>query len=382
MRIILEGSDVITGTSATRRYSHSIIREFASGRYDDDFTVFLNCFRKNTSPIDRIIQSSPKFSKIHCPVPRRLSLPWWRTAGFPPVNLFQKKADIFHALGNDSPPAGTDHYIITLHGIAYISRPDLMDDAYVSMKRQWLDGMGKRAGFFLSVSETTTREFLDAYPFMRRESVKTVPLGISSGFRRLDKTYVRKSLASRFNITKPYLLYAGGLQQHKNIRGIISAFHAVAQDHNDLELVLAGADRRQNVDIDEVTGELKLGPRVRVIGCLSLDDDGLPVLYNGAECLVFPSFTEGWSSPPLESMACGTPVVTSNISSLPETVGDAALCVDPNRPDEIGHAIHTVLTDSSLRNDLVEKGLKRAARFTWRRCAEETYRFYRTIVNR
>jgi glycosyltransferase involved in cell wall biosynthesis len=108
--------------------------------------------------------------------------------------------------------------------------------------------------------------------------------------------------------------------------------------------------------------------------------DDLPILYNGAECFVFPSFSEGWTSPPLEAMACGTPVVTSNISSLPETVNDAALLVDPNSYEDISQAIDKVLCDNGLNKELQRKGLQHAAKFTWKRCADKTYEFYKEVL--
>jgi glycosyltransferase involved in cell wall biosynthesis len=112
---------------------------------------------------------------------------------------------------------------------------------------------------------------------------------------------------------------------------------------------------------------------------ISQGSDDLPILYNGAECFAFPSFSEGWTSPPLEAMACGTAVVTSNVSSLPETVNDAALLVDPNSHEEICQAMDKVLSDSELNKELQRKGLKHAANFTWKRCADKTYAFYREV---
>jgi len=107
--------------------------------------------------------------------------------------------------------------------------------------------------------------------------------------------------------------------------------------------------------------------------------DDLPLLYNGASLFVFPTFYEAWTSPPLEAMACGTPVVTSNISSLPETVGDAALMFDPRNSEEIADVIGRILDDTSLQQNLVERGLKRSAIFTWKRMAEKTLEVYKEI---
>ncbi len=378
MKIILDGSDVITGTRAIRRYTFNMIKEFVSGDYDDEFTVFLNCFWKDTSSIDNIIKTSKRFSKLHCWIPRSFSLPYWKYIRSPSANMFRVKSDIFHALGDDCPPVRVKAYISTLHGIAYISRPDLIENDYVEMKTKWLKRVIKWSDYFISVSNATKQEFLATYPFIDEHRVETIPLGVGQEFVAYDKYRVKSSLDQRFNLQKPYLLYVGGLQRHKNILGVINAFELLAASFPDLHLLLVGEEKNEAF-LNEAIKQSGFNSRIDVLGYISPEQDDLPLLYNGAECFVFPTFTEGWTSPPLESMACGTPVVTSNVSSLPETVGDAALKVNPDNPDEIAEAIQAVLTNSTLRQSLIQKGLQRATQFTWKKCAEKTYRFYQQI---
>jgi glycosyltransferase involved in cell wall biosynthesis len=240
--------------------------------------------------------------------------------------------------------------------------------------------MAGRADYFIAVSENTKAEFLNCFPEIDPRRVRVIPLGIGSEFRVLDRRSVKEKIKAAFQIDRPYILYVGGLETRKNVQGILRGFSLVAHRYPDLDLVLAGDPGHGYGEIEALASEGCLPGRVKVIGYVGQETDRLPLLYNGAECFVFPSFSEGWTSPPLEAMACGTPVLTSNVSSLPETVGDAALTVDPSCPEAIGQAMDRLLADSALRADLQRKGLKHSSRFTWKRCAESTHALYRDAV--
>jgi glycosyltransferase involved in cell wall biosynthesis len=240
--------------------------------------------------------------------------------------------------------------------------------------------MSGRADYFIAVSKHTRTEFLSFFPEIDPRRVRVIPLGIGSEFRMLERRMVQEKLKAAFQINRPYILYVGALDTRKNIQGILRGFSFVAHRYPDLDLVLVGDPGYGYEDLKALAAEGRLRDRVKVIGYVGQETDRLPLLYNGAECFVFPSFSEGWTSPPLEAMACGTPVLTSNVSSLPETVGDAAVTVDPSSPEAIGHAMDRLLTDSTLRADLQRKGLKHSSRFTWKRCAESTHALYRDAV--
>jgi len=380
MKIILDGSDAVVGVRAIRRYTIHLIREFIAGYPDDHFTVFLTYFRGAGQVINDLVGSGKNVSRIHYALPRRLSLPLWELLGVPRVEWFTGPADVFHALGDDGPPVKGVVHILTLHGLIYMTRPDLIDPAYARKKRSWLKRMAGRADYFIAVSEHTKVEFLNCFPEIDPRRVRVIPLGIGSEFRVMDRRTVQEKLKAAFQINRPYLLYVGGLETHKNIQGILRGFSLVAQRHPELDLVLAGGPGHGYAEIEALASEGCLRGRVKVIGYVGQETDRLPLLYNGAECFVFPSFSEGWTSPPLEAMACGTPVLTSDISSLPETVGDAAVTVDPSCPEAIGTAMDRLLTDSTLRADLRRKGLQHSSRFTWKRCAESTHALYRDAV--
>ncbi len=381
MKIILDGSDAVVGVRAIRRYTINLIRELIAGFSNDHFTVFLSYFRGDSEVIDSLIASGRNVSRVRYPLPRRLSLPLWELLGIPGVDWFTGPTDLFHALGDDGPPVKGAVYIQTLHGLIYMMRPDLIDPVYARKKRSWLQRMANRADYFIAVSECTKAEFLSCFPGIDPQRVRVVPLGIGSEFKVLERRAVREKLKTAFQINRPYILYVGGLETHKNIQGILRGFSLVARRYPDLDLVLAGGPGHGYAEIEELASKGCLRYRVKVIGYVGQETDHLPLLYNGAECFVFPSFSEGWTSPPLEAMACGIPVLTSNTSSLPETVGDAAVTVDPSCSEAIGHAMDRLLTDSALRADMQRKGLQHSSRFTWKRCAESTHALYRDAVS-
>ena len=380
MKIILDGSDAVVGVRAIRRYTINLIRELISGYPGDHFTVFLTYFRGDSRVMDELVGSGRNVSRVRYALPRRLSLPLWELLGVPRVDWFTGPADVFHALGDDGPPVKGAVYILTLHGLIYMARPDLIDPVYARKKRSWLQRMSGRVDYFIAVSEHTKTEFLGCFPEIDPRRVRVIPLGIGSEFRVLERRTVQEKLKDEFQINRPYILYVGALDTHKNIQGILRGFSFVAHRYRDLDLVLAGDPGHSYAEIQARAAEGHLRERVKVISYVGQETDRLPLLYNGAECFVFPSFSEGWTSPPLEAMACGTPVLTSNISSLPETVGDAAVTVDPSSPEAIGHAMDRLLTDSALRADLQRKGLRHSSRFTWKRCAESTHALYRDAV--
>jgi glycosyltransferase involved in cell wall biosynthesis len=381
MKILLDASSAITGGRAVKRYTVSLIREFVSLNKGDQFKILLNYFRGNSEIIDLLIQRKLPFSKIRYPIPRRLSLRLWHDFNFPPIDIFTGKVDIFHSLGDDCPPLRSGKYIVTLHGITYMEVPELMDQKYVRVKKTWLSKMVQKADFFISVSEYTKNIFLEYFSHIEPSRVQVIPLGIDQQFRTIEQDTVKQQLFQKYGIMNPYVLFVGGIEPRKNIGNIIEGFRQICDKYSDLHLVLVGGAQPQYLsELHELITKLDLKKKIKFLGYVQQESDDLPILYNGAECFVYPSYSEGWTSPPLEAMACGTSLLTSNVSSLPETVGNAALFVNPNDYSEIGDALDRLISDTDLRRNLRKNGLHHAAQFTWKRCAEQTYEFYKTVV--
>jgi glycosyltransferase involved in cell wall biosynthesis len=193
-----------------------------------------------------------------------------------------------------------------------------------------------------------------------------------------------QAVRQKYRLTDRFVLNVGGLDQRKNIVGLVGAFAAVYHELNDpdLQLFIAGDPRR--------LGSSPLFPDWRALArtfgvvdaivCAPIDEVDLPAVYSATACFAFSSLYEGFGLPPLEAMACGAPVVCSDLTSLPEVVGSAGILTNPEDPDRFGAAIQRVLTSSQLRNDLSARGLARVKQFTWDRVAVETSTLYAEVA--
>ncbi len=210
---------------------------------------------------------------------------------------------------------------------------------------------------------------------------RITPIYLAAGPQYTPDAELLLDLAIRrkYDLPESYVLYLGGFDVHKNVSTLLLAYTYVAQAMGDAyPLVLAGrqpaADQRQLPDYKDYIERLQLTDWVRWIGFV--DEEDKPALYRGAECFVFPSRYEGFGLPPLEAMACGVPVVTTDAASLPEVVGDAAFTVPPDAERDMAGAIIAVLVQEQLAAELKQKGLAQAARFSWENTATETLLVY------
>jgi glycosyltransferase involved in cell wall biosynthesis len=184
----------------------------------------------------------------------------------------------------------------------------------------------------------------------------------------------------RYQLNAPYVLYAGNIKPHKNLERLIEAFHTLRQDPDlgHVKLLIIGDEISKYASLRRAVHRYKLHKYVRFFGFVP--DKTLAVLYRLARVFVFPSLYEGFGFPPLEAMASGTPVITSNVSSLPEVVGDAALLINPLDPAEIAQAMRRVLLDSELREELRQRGLRRVNEFSWERSVRRVREIYGEVL--
>lgn len=194
----------------------------------------------------------------------------------------------------------------------------------------------------------------------------------------------RQMIAERYQVNYPFLLYAGNIQPHKNITRIIEAFSALKGEllkedrYPDLKLIIIGDELSKHPDLRRTVVRSGMQNDVRFLGFVPIEV--LRIFYDAAKIFVFPSLYEGFGLPPLEAMAHGTPVVTSNLSSLPEVVGQAAVLVNPENVFDIMRALHRVLLDQSLRERMKERGYRQVQRFSWTASATQILNVYRDIA--
>jgi len=215
-------------------------------------------------------------------------------------------------------------------------------------------------------SKNTKRDLMDYFK-CPEDKIKVIPLGVGLKYR---KNPINK------NGTMKYIVHVGveGYNGRKNVYGLIKAFYKLKKRMPEVKMIQAGTQKGVYA---KLIGELGLQHDIEFLGWVSEEEK--IKLYNLADIFVFPSYYEGFGLPPLEAMACGCPVITSNTSSLPEVVGDAGIMVNPNDIDGLANAMYEVLTTDSLRQDMIKKGLERVKLFSWERTAKETYAVYAEI---
>jgi glycosyltransferase involved in cell wall biosynthesis len=183
-----------------------------------------------------------------------------------------------------------------------------------------------------------------------------------------------QAVCAKHAFTRPYILYVGSIEARKNLDCLLEAYARFRMQAPEYKLVVVGARKWKTSAIFATMQRLQLMPHVHFTGFV--EDEDLPALYSGASMFVFPSLYEGFGFPVLEAMACGTPVITSCVSSLPEVAGDAALLIDPRNAEEITRSMLCLLQDQALAASLREKGLRQAQRFSWQQTAQQTLKVY------
>jgi glycosyltransferase involved in cell wall biosynthesis len=274
--------------------------------------------------------------------------------------------------------------VITIYDLIPLTRPDFVSPQQSQVLQSLLDGIDVERDWVISISEFTKMEFCERTG-MSPERVVVAPLAAAQFFCPVTDPEVINATRLRYHLPEgDYLLCLAAPQPRKNLALLIRAFFRLLDEQQlaDTYLVLAGS-KEQGWMYDEILNAAEGSPehRSRLIFTGYVADEDLPALYSGALAFVFPSLYEGFGLPALEAMACGTPVITSNTTSLPEVTGDAALLVDPTNLDQLCAAISTIVSDHSLREELRRKGLSRAAEFSWKRNAELTAKVYHAAAS-
>ena len=234
----------------------------------------------------------------------------------------------------------------------------------------------KKATRIATVSEYSRQDLLDIYKLSPEKVVVTYN-GVESSFTPQPSVpNEAEAVRKRFGVSRDFLLAVGSLQPRKNLVRLIRAYARLRSEREDFrpQLVIVGRKLWLASEIFDEVKRQRWADDVILTGYVA--DEDLPALYRAARAFVYPSLFEGFGLPPLEAMACGTPVVTSDVSSLPEITGDAALLIDPNDERALANALIEVVNNDRLRAELREKGIAQAKKFTWRDAAEKTLRLY------
>ena len=293
--------------------------------------------------------------------------------------FFGKGSDITHFFNYIVPPFVHGKKVVTIHDMVYKAFPETMNSKTRILLNLAMNKSMKRADAVVTDSEFSRSEIIKYFP-QYRDKVEVVPCGVDCDmFKPVQDRSIIEKVKANHNIKGKYFLYLGTLEPRKNLTRLVKAYEILSRRKEDCPLlVLAGGKGWLYDEIFEEVNKSGLGDKV--IFTQYIPGEEICPLMNGAEAFVFPSLYEGFGMPPLEAMACGTPVIVSGSASLPEVVGDCGLIVDAYSEESIADAMGKIADNEELRKQLSEKGIIRAREFSWKKSAEKLYTIYERLV--
>ena len=368
MHLLIDGNTLENGKAGIGCYTYNLISEL-SGILGDNEELAVGIRRKllnKTGDLGlegvRILATNERYIRKYAPF-----CPGW-----------MKGFDVYHQ-PNYIPHAFNGKTITTVHDMSYRVFPQYHPRRRVILLRAF-EGRLRRLDRIITDSKYSRRQIVEMLR-VPEERVTVTYLGAGSQYQPMSISQDKKiELQSRYGLHEQFLLYVGTIEPRKNLERLITAFHLYRQEEpgSEVKLVLAGGKGWLNEDIFARVHTLHLEQDVIFTGYVHNED--LPPLYNMALAFVYPSLYEGFGLPPLEAMSCGTPVISSNTSSIPEVVGDAGILIDPYQVNDLADAIYRVAGSGALREKMSSMGLERARRFSWKQCAIDTLQVYRECV--
>lgn len=368
VKVALMGRSLRGRFSGVVRYTDQLVRALASVM-GDDLTVFL------TRATDGLGSLPVRRVRAPFPTPNEYVRAFWEQA-IVPLEVARLRPDVYHSPNYILPVAVGCPTVVTVHDLFYQdgSLHRLRSHLYLSLLA---DMAIRRATRIICVSNYTRDRLVERFP-NASERVRVVGEGVETRFQP-QTNGVMEAARERLAGGNPYVLFVGTIEPRKNLDRLIGAFEAaVRRSSAPHHLVIAGAWGWKNSPVRTAYETSTVRDRIHIAGYIS--DEDLPAAYAGADVFAYPSQAEGFGLPPLEAMACGTAVMTSNNSSLPEVVGNAALLVDPLDEADLAAGLERLLSDPQKRRSMSEAGLNRAAHFSWESVARQTMSVYAEAI--
>lgn len=272
----------------------------------------------------------------------------------------------------------TSPIVVTIHDLIPYILPETVGRGYLERFLRDMPLIVRNSKVILTVSEYSKRDIIKFFPFVNEEKIFVTPLAANKSYKPLNKINCIEYIKNKYSIDSPFILYIGGFSTRKNVKELIIAFNKIQKSlKKDYKLVLCGSIRDEGVKLQNLCKELLIDDKIIFTGFVP--DDELPLFYNAAEVFVYPSLYEGFGLPPLEAMSCATPVITSNLTSIPEVTNDCALLINPFDNDELASSILNLLNSKSLLQEYAEKGYNNSLNFTWQNTAINTLKAYEYV---
>lgn len=272
----------------------------------------------------------------------------------------------------------TSPIVVTIHDLIPYILPETVGRGYLERFLRDMPLIVRNSKVILTVSEYSKRDIIKFFPFVNEEKIFVTPLAANKSYKPLNKINCIEYIKNKYSIDSPFILYIGGFSTRKNVKELIIAFNKIQKSlKKDYKLVLCGSIRDEGIKLQNLCKELLIDDKIIFTGFVP--DDELPLFYNAAEVFVYPSLYEGFGLPPLEAMSCATPVITSNLTSIPEVTNDCAILINPFDNDELASSILNLLNSKSLLQEYAEKGYNNSLNFTWQNTAINTLKAYEYV---
>ncbi len=358
MRIGIDYTPALGQQAGIGRYTRELVSALLKQPGRHEYVLIKAKGSSSHSPIDSSATS------VTLPFSRRMSALIWHRLRLPiTLETFTGALDLYHATDYLIPPLRKAKGVVTVHDLSFLVHPELGAAGLVKYLRSALPVSLDRASLVLADSQNTKKDIADLLGFAK-ERVEVVYCGVSEYFRPADDATELERVREKYGLHSPYILTLGTIEPRKNYVRLIQAYQQLRAENGIAhDLIIGGGKGWLYQDVFDEVKSLGLEKQVRFLGFVP--DDDLLGMLSLAELFVYPSIYEGFGLPPLEAMACGTPVVASNTSCLPEILGDAAVFVDPLDVSSMANGMISMLSNDGLKNDMKARGIKRASRFTW-----------------
>ena len=393
MRIAIDGRTIVRMRSGVGMYAERIVRALLQIDHRNEYFLFLT---EPSSTLD-----FPNLKQVLIKGYDQIFLKqWWESFSLPRY-LENHKIDLYFSPSYTLPllprfarfgrmlpipsswkiPFNLDRrvkYVVAIHDLVGFALPDTFTLKMRLWQKLFVSNAVHSADRILASSESTKRDLFRFFDF-DREKVSVVYLSLDEQFARVKRRKLLAKVRAKYSLPEQFILAVGTIEPRKNIAGAARAYSLLPSDLRDkCKLVIAGG---KGWHTDAIFGEVnRLGIQADVTFLGFVDQEDLSALYSLASVFVYPSLYEGFGFPPLEEMACGTPVITSTRSSLPEVVGDAAIMTEPTDYRTMSDEISKVLTNRKVQTELIRRGLRQAKRFNWRLAAQRTLKIFESAL--
>ncbi|MFC1667878.1 glycosyltransferase family 4 protein [Chlamydiota bacterium] len=375
MRIVIDIQPLLHERTGIGHYIYNCVNSLQEIDTKNDYVLHYFNFLKKNPPI--AIINEQFILKRSSLIPGRLLEKYWKYTIWPGYDFFSGGADIFHFPNFIIHPVKRAKAFVTIHDLSFKVVPEFTEPRNLRYLSSCIESTLERADHILTDSVFIKNQIITEYHYSK-EKISVVPLGVAPHFKRITDHTKRALVKKKYALPDDIILYVGTVEPRKNLATLFEAFSSLKNNplFKHTKIIIAGM---KGWLLDYIYRPLmNSGIEDRVIFTGYVPDEEIPVLMSLAKVFVFPSFYEGFGLPPLEAMACGVPVISSNSASLPEILGDNALFFDPHSPQQLAEMMVTLYQDMNIYTSFQEKGLAHFKRYDWKFTGEKLMRIYET----